>query len=77
VEGLIHINSLLDDYYYYDEEKYELVGEQTGRKFKLGESVTIRVADTDKIRRIIDFELLDDEGDGQEEKTWQKNPENS
>lgn len=66
VEGLVHINSLLDDYYYYDEEKYELVGENTGRKFKLGEKLTIRVMNTDKVKRIIDFELVEgDEEDGE------------
>ncbi len=59
VEGMVSINSLLDDMYYYDEEKYELIGSDSGRCFKLGEKVRIRVADTDKIRRTIDFELLE------------------
>ena len=61
VEGMVHINSLKDDYYYYDEEKYELVGETTGRTYKLGESVTIEVLGTDKIKRVIDFELVEGE----------------
>lgn len=66
VEGLVHINSLMDDYYYYDEEKYELIGENTGRTFKLGETVTIQVKDTDKIKRVIDFELMEGEQDNGE-----------
>lgn len=61
IEGLVHINSLYDDYYFYDEEKYELVGESTGRVFKLGEKITIKVKNTDKIRRTIDFEVLEGE----------------
>lgn len=64
VEGLVHINSLVGDYYYYDEEKYELVGEDSGRRFKLGQKLRIKVEDTDKIRRIIDFSLVE-EGDGE------------
>ena len=74
VEGLVHINSLLDDYYYYDEEKYELVGENTGRRFKLGEKITIQVKDTDKVKRIIDFELVegDEENGERAEKTDSK-----
>ena len=73
VEGLVHINSLLD-YYYYDEEKYELVGENTGRRFKLGEKITIQVKDTDKVKRIIDFELVegDEENGERAEKTDSK-----
>ncbi len=59
VEGLIHIHSLLDDEYYYDDEKFELVGEDSHRIFKLGQKLTVRVVDTDKIRRIIDFELVE------------------
>ena len=59
VEGLIHIHSLLDDEYYYDDEKFELVGADSHRIFKLGQKLTVRVVDTDKIRRIIDFELVE------------------
>ncbi len=66
VEGLIHIHSLLDDEYYYDEEKFELVGANFHKIFKLGQKLTVRVADTDKIRRIIDFELVEgEEEDGE------------
>lgn len=66
VEGLIHINSLLDDDYYYDEEKYELAGANTHRRFKLGQKLMIKVIDTDKIKRIIDFELVEgDEENGE------------
>ena len=61
VEGLIHIHSLLDDEYYYDEEKFELVGANSHRIFKLGQKLTVKVVDTDKIRRIIDFELIEGE----------------
>ncbi len=61
VEGMVRITSLADDYYYYDEEKYELVGEKTHNVFKLGQKVRISVLGIDKLKRTIDFELASDD----------------
>lgn len=69
IEGLIHISALKDDYYYYDEDAYELVGEHTNKRYKLGEKIRVRVTGTDKIQRTIDFEEVTDENtddDGKE-----------
>ena len=55
VEGLIHVNQLQDDYYHFDEEHYELVGEMTRKTFKLGQPIRVMVAGTDKLLRTIDF----------------------
>ena len=55
VEGMIHVSMLPGDYYYYDEATYEMVGQSTDRRFKLGERVKVRVNATDKIARTIDF----------------------
>ncbi|MDR2089505.1 MAG: ribonuclease R [Clostridiales Family XIII bacterium] len=57
VEGLVHANTLTDDYYIYDPAHYRLVGERTGRIFALGDAVRIRVAKADVSRREIDFVL--------------------
>lgn len=57
VEGLIHISKIPGDYYLYDERSYEMVGRDTGRRYKLGQTVKIVVVDTDKELRTIDFEL--------------------
>lgn len=57
VEGLVHVSSLDDDYYQYDEETYSLIGKQTKRRFRLGDSVRIQVAKVDLEDRRIDFEL--------------------
>lgn len=57
VEGLVHISKLNGDYFYYDEERYELVGEGTGKKYRLGETVTVVVNGVDKIAKTIDFVL--------------------
>lgn len=59
VEGMIHVNNLTDDYYHFNEETYELVGERTGKSYKLGQTVQIVVADTDKFMKTIDFVLPD------------------
>ncbi len=60
VEGMVHISNMRDDYYKYDEEHYELVGERTGKKYMLGQAVRIYVEDTDKLARTIDFCIVDD-----------------
>lgn len=57
VEGLVHVSKLPGDYYYYDEGKCEMVGEATGRTFKLGMPVRVRVEGCDRFNRTIDFGL--------------------
>ncbi|MCC8016999.1 MAG: ribonuclease R, partial [Lachnospiraceae bacterium] len=57
VEGLVHVTSLTDDYYNYIEDSYEMVGEHTGRTYRLGQTVTIRVTGADRLMRTIDFIL--------------------
>ena len=66
IEGMIRINDLLDDYYYYDEDNYELVGNETGRRFKLGKAVKVEVARTDKNLRQIDFKLYEEDTEVEE-----------
>jgi len=60
VEGLVHVNSLMDDYYLLREEEYALVGERTGRRFRLGDPLTVRVSRADRLERKIDFVLIPD-----------------
>ncbi len=57
VEGLVRVAELTDDFYHFVEESYEMIGESTGRSFKLGQKVMVRVSATDKVMRTIDFEL--------------------
>ncbi len=59
VEGMVHVSRLPGDYYYYNEGTYEMVGEATGRTFKLGMPVKICVEDCDKMTRTIDFSLVE------------------
>lgn len=55
VEGLIHVSELGGDYYYYDEKNYEMVGRDTGKKYKLGQRIAVVVEGTDRFTRTIDF----------------------
>ena len=59
VEGLVHIMSLRDDYYEFDEKSYRLVGEATGRTFGMGQKVRVRVKDAVPVNRTIDFVLTE------------------
>lgn len=55
VEGMIHVSMLPGDYFYYDEGTYEMVGQATDIRYKLGQKLKVKVNDTDKISRTIDF----------------------
>ncbi|MBR4086114.1 MAG: ribonuclease R [Lachnospiraceae bacterium] len=61
VEGLVHVAKLPGDYYYYREESYEMVGEATGRTYKLGMKVNVAAVATDKLTRTIDFVIVEEE----------------
>lgn len=60
VEGLVRVTELRDDFYQFYEDTYELVGEATNRRFKLGQKIRVRVLSTDRIMRTIDFGLVED-----------------
>jgi ribonuclease R len=55
VEGLVHLTSLHDDYYQHDEAGHRLVGDATGRTFRLGDRLQVEVSHVDLLRRQVDF----------------------
>ena len=57
IEGLIHVTNMRDDHYNYIEESYEMVGEHTGKTYKLGQTVVVRVIGANRLERTIDFEF--------------------
>ena len=67
IEGLVHVTSLKDDYYDYSESTYELVGQITNHRYKLGQKVRVVVTATDALLRTIDFELADETKQGDED----------
>ena len=59
-DGLIHVRSLNDDYYIYDEANASLVGERSGRAFRLGDLVDVEIAKADWKQKQIDLVLEED-----------------
>ncbi|WP_312171808.1 ribonuclease R [Stutzerimonas kunmingensis] len=58
VEGLVHVTAMPGDYYHFDPLHHRLSGERSGRSFRLGDSVEVRVMRVDLDERKIDFELI-------------------
>jgi len=57
VEGLVRVSSLNDDYYKFDQLRYMLVGERTGKKYTIGMKVTVLVLAADKAASTVEFGL--------------------
>jgi ribonuclease R len=57
IEGLVHITSLPNDYYTFNEAKYCLIGNRSGKKYCLGDSLKVLIAKVDIDNRQIDFVL--------------------
>lgn len=60
VEGLVHVSNMMDDHYEYVEDSYEMVGEHTGKTYRLGQPVKIKVLSVDKLSRTIDFTFFEE-----------------
>lgn len=58
IEGLVMFDNMGDDYFVYDEQRKNLVGERTHKTYKIGDKVKIRVIRANKQLREIDFELV-------------------
>ena len=57
VEGLIHVTALPKDYYRFEQAHQRLIGERSGKRYHLGDSVTVQVARVDLEERKVDFTL--------------------
>ncbi|HMC64043.1 MAG TPA: RNB domain-containing ribonuclease, partial [Gemmataceae bacterium] len=58
VEGLVHVSTLTDDYYQYDEASHSLIGRRTRRRYRLGDRVKVNVVRVDVQRRQMDLRVL-------------------
>lgn len=63
VEGLLHVSTLPGDYFYYDEDAYEMVGKESGIVYKLGQRITVQVGSVDRFARTVDFMIPKEETD--------------
>lgn len=64
VEGLVHMHQLDDDYYVFHEDRYSLVGRNTGTTYRIADPVRVKVTGVNKDQRQIDFTLLKRKDDG-------------
>jgi len=55
IDGLVHVTSLANDYYHYESGSQQLVGERSGKKYRLGEAMRVKVQRVDMETRKIDF----------------------
>lgn len=58
IEGLVHISKMTGDFYVYNAARWELIGQGTGKKYRLGETVQVQVNSVDKVLKTIDFVLV-------------------
>nr|WP_066442644.1 ribonuclease R [Cytobacillus gottheilii] len=58
IEGLVHVSYMTDDYYRYEERHLAMIGERTGKVFRIGDEITVRVVNVNKDERSIDFEIV-------------------
>lgn len=61
VEGLVHVSTLAGDFFYYNEETYEMVGRDTGKTYKLGQRITVQVKGADRLAGVVDFIIPEEE----------------
>jgi ribonuclease R len=59
VEGLVHVSELGQDYFHFDAARHQMLGERTGKRYRLGDKVRVKVARVDLETTRIDFSLVD------------------
>lgn len=58
IEGLVHVTNMTDDYYRFDDRQMMMIGERAGKQFRIGDEVTVRVADVKVEESSVDFEIV-------------------
>jgi ribonuclease R len=72
IDGLVHVTALRRDYYQFDPAHHRLVGELTGRTYRLGDRLQVEVARVNMEDRKIDFDLVTDANEKEASKTRRK-----
>lgn len=58
VEGLVHVSYMTDDYYHYSDRHHALIGEMTGKVYRIGEEVNVKVMNVNMDEHVVDFVLV-------------------
>jgi ribonuclease R len=61
VEGLVSVSSLTDDFYVYEEKAHRLRGRASGKTYRLGDPIRVKLVAIDEIQRRVDFRAADGE----------------
>lgn len=72
IDGLVHVTSLANDYYQFEAGSQSLVGERTGKRYRLGDQLDVVVAKVDLETKRIDFHLVDESRDGRPKQARKK-----
>jgi predicted RNA-binding protein with RPS1 domain len=59
VEGLVHVSELGEDYFQYDSTRHQMLGERTGKRYRLGDRLQVKLVKADLETGRIDFVLAD------------------
>jgi len=60
IEGLVHVSDLGADYFHFDAARHQMMGERSGKRYRLGDKVRVRVISVDLETSRIDFALAGD-----------------
>ncbi len=74
IEGLIRLSSLTDDYYHYDRENQQIIGERTKKQFRIGESLTVKVEKVNVMEGEVNFSLVNGKKSSTSETKENNNP---
>ena len=66
IEGFVDVSTLYDDFYVYSQDEYAMIGESTGKKYSIGDTVKVKVKLADKQSRRIEFVIRSDAKEGDE-----------
>lgn len=62
-EGMVSMKHMNDDFYYLDEENYRVIGHRSGKVYKLGDKVMVRIKKVDLLKKQMDYELVETPGE--------------
>src|SRR5699024_3000690 len=68
IEGLVHLSSMKNDYYEFNERSMILIGQRTGQVFRIGEKIKVKLVNVNNKKYDIEFEVLKDNNNKKKKK---------
>src|SRR3989344_2784634 len=57
-EGMVHVRDIPNDFYFFEEKNYRLVGKQKGKSYRLGDKVRVKIASVDLKKKLIGMKII-------------------